>query len=147
MGKTFATALTAGVPLFFVMRTVLDAGGNPIPAWRVFWNVFGASNQLLAGLALISITIWLYKTARNRWVWVVSFLPAVWMFLMSNWALLRMIRDSWFKQGGFALSSDPVPYVSVVLVILSLLMAVETLQAFSQQKKTGVVLSTAATHK
>lgn len=136
-GKAFATALTAGVPLFFVMNTVLDAKGNPIPAWRVFWNVFGASNQLLAGLALIGVTVWLLKTAKNKQVWIVAFIPAVWMFIMSNWALIRMVRDAWFKAGAFALTSDPVPYVCVVLFVLSLLMAAETALALSAQKKTA----------
>ncbi len=47
-GRWFSTAVTAAVPLAFVMRTTLDAKGNVIPAWKVFWNLFGASNQLLA---------------------------------------------------------------------------------------------------
>lgn len=133
-GKAFATALTAGVPLFFVMRTVLDAKGNPIPAWRVFWNVFGASNQLLAGLALIGVTVWLFNTVRGK-IWILAFLPAVWMFTMSNWALLRMIRDGWFASGAFALTGDPVPYAAFVLFILSLLMAAETISALALRKK------------
>jgi carbon starvation protein len=120
--------MTAGVPLFFVMNTVLDAKGNPIPAWKVFWNVFGASNQLLAGLALVGVSVWLYNTSRGR-TWLVTFIPAVWMFGVSNWALFRMVRDTWVTAGNFA---DPVPYVSLVLVALSLMMAVETVRVLSK---------------
>src|SRR5690606_29653426 len=61
-GRWLGTALTAGVPLFFVMRTVVDAQGNPIPAWRTFWFLFGASNQLLAALTLLGVTVWLWRT-------------------------------------------------------------------------------------
>ncbi len=134
-GKSFATALTAGVPLLFVMRTVVDAKGNPIPAWKVFWNVFGASNQLLAGLALIGVAVWLYKTSKFRGAWIVAIIPAIWMFIMSNWALINMIRGSWFKGGVFALTSEAVPWASTVLLILSILMAVETTFALTHRKR------------
>ena len=42
----------------------LDAAGNPVPAWRTFWSLFGASNQLLAALTLLGITVWLWRTRR-----------------------------------------------------------------------------------
>ena len=125
-GKAFATLLTAGVPLFFVMQTALDAAGKPIPAWRVFWNLFGASNQLLAGLALVGVTVWLLNSWPTKKVWIAAFVPAVWMFLMSSWALIRMVIDGWFVKGNFA---DPVPYVAVILIALAVLLATETILA------------------
>ena len=132
-----ATALTAGVPLFFVTMTVLDAAGKPRPAWSVFWSIFGASNQLLAGLALIGVTVWLLNTRKGSKVWLVSFLPAVWMFCMSNWALIRMIRDGWFKTGSLVFTSDPVPYVAFILFVLAVLMAVETIFAITKKGAPG----------
>lgn len=51
----FATALTIGVPLVLVMQTTRDAAGNVIPAWRAFWALFGASNQLLVALAALML--------------------------------------------------------------------------------------------
>jgi len=136
-GRIFATALTAFVPLYFVTMTVLDASGKPRSAWSVFWNIFGASNQLLAGLALIGVTVWLLNTRKNSKVWLVSFIPAVWMFIMSNWALIRMIRDSWFKTGSLVVTSDPVPFVAVILVVLAVLMAAETVVAIAKKGSTG----------
>ncbi len=130
-GRAFATAVTAGAPLLFVMQKVLDAKGNPIPAWKLFWGTFGASNQLLAGLALIGISVWVLKTVKNSKVWLVPFLPAVWMFVMSNWALVNTIRDAWFKDGVFTFSMAPVPVVSVILIVLATLMAIETVVAIS----------------
>lgn len=136
IGKMFAAAVTAGIPIFFVMQTVADANGNPAPAWRVFWNVFGASNQLLAGLALVGVTVWLYRTGTSRRAWLVSLFPAVWMIVMSDWALLRMMAVSWFKQGRFQLNADLVPLVALVLVLLSVLLVVETAIALAGRKKT-----------
>jgi carbon starvation protein len=133
-GKAFATAVTAGVPMVFVMRTTLDASGNPVPAWRVFWNVFGASNQLLAALALIGITVWLFKTVKKRYVWMAAFFPALWMFTVSTWALCRLIADAWFMEGRFAMTSDPVIYAAAILVALAVMMAVETVMALARDQ-------------
>ncbi|MRR30219.1 carbon starvation protein A, partial [bacterium] len=47
-GKIVATLLTGGVPLVLMTITLTDAAGKPIPAWKLFWTTFGASNQLLA---------------------------------------------------------------------------------------------------
>ena len=136
LGRAFAAAITIGVPLFFVTSTMNDAKGNPVPAWKIFWNIFGASNQLLAALALIGITVWLYKTAKYKYAWVFSFVPAIWMFLMSNWALLVLVRDGWFQSGTFVLNSNPVPWIAVVLLVLAIAMVVETFYAvfFAKEK-------------
>jgi carbon starvation protein len=128
-GRSIATLLTIGVPAAFVTATLKDAAGNPVPAWKIFWNLFGASNQLLAALALMAVTVWLHRTARYRRAWLVAFLPAVFMFVMSNWALLVLIRDGWFKTGAFRPTADAVPLVALVLFLLAATMAAETARA------------------
>lgn len=130
-GKIFSTALTTGAPLYFVMQTVTDARGNPVAAWRVFWNTFGASNQLLAGLALVGVTVWLFNTRPKTRVWLVAFLPAVWMFAMSNWALVATVMDPWVF--GRPAAHPAIPVVSLVLIVLSVLMAVETVVALARR--------------
>jgi carbon starvation protein len=134
-GKVFSTALTTGVPLYLVMQTITDAKGTPVAAWRVFWNTFGASNQLLAGLALVGITVWLLNTRPKTRVWLVAFLPAVWMFFMSNWALVTAVVDPWFR--GRPAAHPAIPLVSVVLIGLSALMAIETLLAITRRSSGG----------
>lgn len=139
-GKLFSTILTAGVPLYFVMQTMTDARGAPIAAWRVFWNTFGASNQLLAGLALVGVTVWLINSRPGTRIWLVSFIPAVWMFGMSNWALVSSIVDPWIL--GKPAAHPAIPVVSVVLIVLAGLMAVET--ALAIVRKSGRPPSAAA---
>lgn len=131
-GKTISTALTAGVPLYFVMQTMLDAKGNSVPAWKIFWNSFGASNQLLAALALVGITVWLLNTRPKSRVWMVPFFPAVWMFIISNWALVCSVMNGWIWMTPG--THPAVPVVSLVLIILSMLMAIETISAIFFQK-------------
>jgi carbon starvation protein len=109
------------VPLFFLLRTNVDALGKPVPVWMTFWQLFGASNQLLAALTLLGVTVWLWRTWRARWAWVVVGLPAAWMYLMSVWALVNIAR------GAFAarLTLDPVPWVAIILIGLAALMLFE----------------------
>lgn len=132
-GKLFSTLLTAGVPLYFVMQTMTDLKGNPVAAWKVFWTTFGASNQLLAALALVGVTVWLINSRPLSRVWMVSFFPAVFMFLISTWALVLAVLDGWIWQTPG--THPAVPVVSLILILLSLMMAAETITAIARNRK------------
>lgn len=122
-GRFLATAVTAGVPLFFLLRH-----SGPEPVWRTFWSLFGASNQLLAALTLLGITVWLVRSRRATWAWIVTGVPTLWMYVMSVWALLVIIGRSFRGAAGFQLTGDPVAWVGLVLVGLAALMLVEALR-------------------
>jgi carbon starvation protein len=130
-GKVLGTVLTGGVPIFFVMQKMVDASGNPVPLWRVFWVLFGASNQLLAALTLLCVTVWLWRTRRAWWVWLVTGLPTAWMYVMSNWALARVITEQWaqVRADNAPTAAYLVLGISVVLVLLALLMLWEAVLA------------------
>lgn len=130
-GTVLGTALTAGVPIFFIFQTMTDANGNVIPAWKTFWNTFGASNQLLAALALVGVTIWLYNKRPTSKVWLVTLLPAIFMFIMSNWALIIGIYEGWVLKTGH----PAIPIVSLILLVLSIMVAVETILSVINRKK------------
>jgi carbon starvation protein len=83
-GAAAATALTLIFPLIVLSIPPLVIDGNTIPAWRVFWNLFGMSNQLLAALALLGVAVWLHKTGRNPWL---GLAPALFMGGISLWGL------------------------------------------------------------
>jgi carbon starvation protein len=124
-GMFFGTALTAGVPLFFLFRHPSDA---PVPVWRVFWNLFGASNQLLAALTLLGVTVWLWQTRRAWWVWIVTGIPTVWMYIMSTWALIALTWPKFYVDGKLTLPADPVPWAGVVLIVLAAIMLFEAIR-------------------
>jgi len=124
-GRWFGTILTAGVPIFFVMRQTVDANGRAVPVWKTFWSLFGASNQLLAALTLLGVTVWLWKTRRAIWVFFVTGLPAVFMYVMSSWALFSIVQAKF--AGG--VSADPVAWIALVLLVLAALMLLEGLYA------------------
>ena len=135
-GRLIGTVLTAGVPIYFLLAHPNFAmkDGVPIPAppiWRTFWALFGASNQLLAALTLLGITVWLWKTRRVWWVWVVTGIPTIWMYVMSTWALASMTWPKFFKDGSPVLPYDPVAWAGVVLIGLALLMLVEAIRVIA----------------
>jgi carbon starvation protein len=130
-GKLVGTLLTAGVPVFFIFQTMTDSKGNSIPAWKIFWSTFGASNQLLAALALVAVTIWLMHTRKDSKVWLAAFIPAVIMFVMSNWALVIAVYNGWVLKT----THPSIPWVSLFLIILSVLVAIETIYSYIRSRK------------
>ena len=130
-GGWLGTALTAGVPLVFLLRPHLDAAGNAVPVWKTFWSLFGASNQLLAALTLLGVTVWLWRTRREAWVWLVTGVPTVFMYVMSTWALASMTLPKFRNANGFALPADPVPWAGLVLLSLAAVMLVEAIRVLA----------------
>ena len=56
----------------------------------ILWPLFGTVNQLLAGLALLVITVYLVKRKVNA---IYTFIPFLFMTVMTGWALLLNIRN------------------------------------------------------
>ncbi len=58
------------------------------------WPVFGASNQLLAALTLLAVSLVLRQQGRRRLL--VALVPMVFMMLVCLWALCRLLADQWY---------------------------------------------------
>lgn len=135
-GCWFATAVTVGAPLLLVLQKVTDASGKPIPAWKLFWSLFGASNQLLAALTLIGITVWLAKAYKARWIWLVTIPPTVWMYAMSTWALARLIKNGFYTpEGRFkGYLPDMATCIAIVILMLAMLLLIELVKTLCAMK-------------
>lgn len=127
-GRVAGVSATAGAALFFLMRHPADA---PQPVWRVFWDLFGASNQLLAALTLLGVTVWLWRTRRAHWVWVVTGAPTLFMFAMSVWALVALTAPAFRGPSGWQAPTDPAPWIGLVLLGLAAMMAIEAALALA----------------
>ena len=53
--------------------------------WIYLWQLFGAANQLMAGLALLIVTVWLVSERRPAWY---TGLPGVFMYVTTMAAIL-----------------------------------------------------------
>jgi carbon starvation protein len=75
------TAIAVGTALVLAFATGADGKGA-----LKLWPLFGAVNQTLAALALIIIT--LYLKARGGLKWMIAGLPAIFMTVMTIWAVI-----------------------------------------------------------
>lgn len=69
--------VTAGVPLAILLLTSADG-------WRIFWTLFGSSNQLLAALTLLGVTLWLRRSGKRYWY---TLIPMVFVMTVTVTAL------------------------------------------------------------
>ena len=80
-GAIIATLATLALPLVFLMLTK-EKG------YLVAWPIFGTSNQLLAGLTLLAISVWLIRSGRKA---VFTIVPMIFMLAMTLWSLVLQI--------------------------------------------------------
>ena len=124
-GNVGATLTSLVIPLFCVSLKMTDAQGNLIPAWRIFWTIFGTSNQLLAALTLMTLSVWL---ARSGKPWKVSALPMVFMMTMTLWSLALILRPFFAGLLAGRPAFDPVALVAGLLLVLALLLIGEAVK-------------------
>ena len=91
------------------------AGGADGSGGLLIWPLFGTTNQLLAGLTLLVITVMLVRRGRPTFY---TLGPLVFLLVMTLAALLMQLRDFFQKENWFLLGLDLVVLVAAVLVTL-----------------------------
>jgi carbon starvation protein len=121
-GAIAGTALTVLVPLVLL---VLAGSG----AYQLFWVLFGTSNQLLAALSLLGVSVWLRRSGRrSAYAWVpMTFVMAVTLsslVMQVAAAAARTLRE------GFRLDAGTINgAVSVLLAVLAVALVMEAVRA------------------
>lgn len=116
LGMVGATALTLVLPAIVVSLPPAEVAGQPLPVWRAFWNLFGTSNQLLAALALLGVTVWLHQRGKSVWF---TLGPTIFMLAMTMWSLLLAVQTHLGRlQAGTVAAVHHIEFVVVVLLLL-----------------------------
>ena len=67
------------------------------------WPLFGISNQLLAGTALLIATVLLVKHGKVRYMWVTA-IPSAFIAVITVWAGLDNIFGNYIPSGHYLLA-------------------------------------------
>jgi carbon starvation protein len=118
-------------------------------AWINLWLLFGGSNQLLAGLALTLVSIYLAKVKKPS---VYTLAPGIFMILTCEaallWEAVKFLRAVWI---GSPIAKPPVAgypavasalniifgIVGLILFVLGLIVAYDAAKAFGRARKEG----------
>jgi len=100
-----------------------------IPAGTSLWVLFGGTNQLLAGLTLLTVTVFLYKLGRPM---IYTLVPMLLMLAVSVWALLVLIT-------GFVTAPDQpwrwtLTGTTIALLLLAFWLIAEALLSLRVQR-------------
>lgn len=128
MAGILATLGTLVPPALFIATARAPAPGVR-PAYMDFWTLFGTSNQLLAALTLLSVTVWLHREKRRIWY---TAIPMVFIMSITLWALIVQIRHAFssFGTSAFGLNAATLNgVVGLLLVCLSLAILAEAVRA------------------
>ncbi|SFF67193.1 carbon starvation protein [Halobacillus alkaliphilus] len=63
----------------------------------LLWPLFGTSNQLLAGISLLLVSIWLKRLGRSYWP---TLIPMVFLMFMTLWAMITQVLGEWAPWAG-----------------------------------------------
>ena len=127
--KRYIASIIAVLALAAVALWEVPAGVSPDgatvykPAGLILWTMFGTTNQLMASLALLVVTVYLIKARRPSWYTAV---PFAFMLVITGWAMIINILEGWNAEDP-AKRAWSVVVVGALLIIVALWLAAESL--------------------
>lgn len=91
------------------------AGGASGSGGLVIWPLFGSTNQILAGLTLLVLTVMLIKMGRPARY---TMLPMIFVMITSSWAAVLKLIDWYREENWLLVTIDSIVLITSVLVIL-----------------------------
>lgn len=121
-------------PVFATVLTVVLGIALGLTGWQKIWGLFGASNQLLAGIGLLAVATWLGNIGKNNKMFL---LPMAFMVVVTISSLaITLIGQVKIIAGGAA--KDWGPYAQVILaafmIVLSVILVIEGVTTLAKKK-------------
>lgn len=113
--------------------TVFCALGLLLYGYEKIWPIFGSANQLLAALALLSLTAWLSRRGKKT---IMIIIPMIFMFAVTLSALFLIIKSYLFG----AKPNYILGVMAVILLVLAVILAVEAYNTLNKNKKANTNL-------
>ena len=121
-----------GTTLMVVIGCVL--GGLKLSA---IWGLFGAANQLLAGIALMAVAAWLGNAGKNNKMF---FIPMIFMLAATLTSLIltivkKIAAMAAGAEGAFFWGNWFQLIFAIAMAVLAVILVIEGVQTFAKQKK------------
>lgn len=128
-GAAVSTFVTLFIPFLFLMSTQEKA-------YLAAWSIFGTSNQLLASLVLLAVTVWLVKTGKSV---IYTIIPMLIMTVMTLWSLILMVipflRSVFTSFNSIQLNVMISGIVGIILFLMSLYILAEAAGILIKNRK------------
>lgn len=121
-------------PYVSTLITVVLGIALGMTGYAKIWGLFGAANQLLAGLGLLAVATWLGNAGKNNKMFL---FPMAFMMVVTICSLALTVKN----QVGIIMagSADWGPYaqtvLAVLLIVLSIILLIEGVQTLFGKKK------------
>lgn len=106
-----ATLIAVGACLLIAF----GAGGAEGDGGMIIWPLFGSTNQILASLTLLVLSVYLHKLGRPAWI---TLIPMLLVLVMAFLAALIQLREFYEAKNYLLVAIDAAVIVITVLVIL-----------------------------
>jgi carbon starvation protein len=97
------------------LALAFGAGGAEGTGGMLIWPLFGTTNQLLAGLTLLVVTVLVVRLGRPMWY---TLLPLSFLLVMTVFALLVQLVNFYHEGDWFLFGLDVVILIAAVMVLL-----------------------------
>lgn len=128
LANRYSSSILACASIAFFAFLKINVNGQMKPAGLALWKVFGTTNQLLAGLSLLVVFIYLLKSKKPT---INIFIPMIFVLLVTLWAMVGNFLE--FVSG--ATPNYLLACVGGILIVLTVWLLVEGILVWKKIKK------------
>lgn len=97
------------------------------------WGLFGAANQLLAGIALMAVAAWLGEVGKNNKMFLI---PTAFMLIATLTFLIKTVLAKLTLIAKGAVWGDWFQLIfAAAMTVLAIILIIQGVKTFSKQKK------------